>query len=232
MTPTRSASAAASSKSCVTSRVGRSELAEELLQLDADCRARVCVERGQRLVEQEHPRAACERPGEPDPLALSARELGRPGLGKVSDPEAVEKLRAPRLPAVDDVLLDRHVREERVLLEDETDAATLGRHVDAAPRSRTARRPASSIRPRSGGRGRRSRAGLSTSRRPKARPARPSRGRSRALARAGTSEGERRCRAERVHRGRSLTVSRMAALRSTSSALIASATSKSTSNCA
>ena len=90
------------------------------------------VEGGERLVHQEHPRAPCERTGKPDPLTLSSRELGRPCLGKVSNPQPVEKLLGAGLPAIDDVLLDRHMREERVLLEDETDAAALGRLVDAS----------------------------------------------------------------------------------------------------
>ena len=47
------------------------------------------------------------------------------------DAKALEQLAHPRPAAVGDVLLDRHVREERVLLEDEAHPAALRRQVDA-----------------------------------------------------------------------------------------------------
>ena len=56
----------------------QSEAREEVAQLAADRVARVRVERGQRLVEQEHRGLARERPRERDALALAARER-RPG---------------------------------------------------------------------------------------------------------------------------------------------------------
>ena len=83
ITPTRSASAAASSKSCVTSSVGSRSSAEQLGQLGADDVARVRVERGERLVEQEHGRVAGECPRKRDPLPLTPREVGRPRLREV-----------------------------------------------------------------------------------------------------------------------------------------------------
>ena len=54
------------------------ELAQELLELGAHGSLRVRVERGERLVEQDHARAARERARERDALALAARERGRP----------------------------------------------------------------------------------------------------------------------------------------------------------
>ena len=48
----------------------------------------------------------------------------------MSDPEAFEELTRAVARAVRDVLRDRHVRKERVLLEDEPDAAVLGREGD------------------------------------------------------------------------------------------------------
>ena len=54
------------------------ELVQQLLELGAHGALRVRVECGERLVEQDHPRAAGERAGERDPLALAARERGRP----------------------------------------------------------------------------------------------------------------------------------------------------------
>ncbi len=58
----------------------QAELAQQLLQLAANRDLRVRVERGERLVEQQHARVARERAGERDPLALAAGELGRPRL--------------------------------------------------------------------------------------------------------------------------------------------------------
>ena len=75
MTPTRCASVEASSKSWVTSTVGSPSVLEQLAQFGADARPRVRVERGERLVQQEDLRIACERSRERDALALSAREL-------------------------------------------------------------------------------------------------------------------------------------------------------------
>ena len=131
ITPTRSASAAASSKSCVTSSVGSRSSREELGELAADDPARVGVERRERLVEQQHRRVARERPRQRDPLALAAGEIAGTGGGEVRDPEALEQLVHPRAAAEGDVAADVEVREERVLLEDEPDGPPLGRQVDA-----------------------------------------------------------------------------------------------------
>src|SRR5437868_5958239 len=51
--------------------------------------------------------------------------------GAVRDPEALEELVDARLAPVRDVLAHGHVREERVLLEDEPDAALVRRTRDA-----------------------------------------------------------------------------------------------------
>ena len=110
---------------------GEVELVEKLLQLESQRRARVRVERRQRLVEEEHAGIASERSCESDPLALTARELAGPSPRQVSDPEALEEPARAVARPVRDVLLDRHVREQRVVLEDEPDAAMLGRERDA-----------------------------------------------------------------------------------------------------
>ncbi len=102
------------------------ELAEQLLQLAADRDLRVRVERGERLVEEQHAGVARKRTRERDPLALAAGELGRPGLRQMRDLEAVEVLVDALPPAVGDVLAHVHVREERVLLEHEPDPALVG----------------------------------------------------------------------------------------------------------
>ena len=68
------------------------ELAQQLLQLAANGRLRVRVERRERLVEQQHAGVARERAGERDALALAARELGRLRVREVRDAEALEVL--------------------------------------------------------------------------------------------------------------------------------------------
>ena len=77
ITPTWSASAAASSKSCVTRIVGSASSRRSSWSSARTVALRVRVERGERLVEQDHARAARERARERDPLALAARERGR-----------------------------------------------------------------------------------------------------------------------------------------------------------
>ena len=98
ITPTRSARAAASSKSCVTSSAGSPQLRQEPLELAAHARAGVGVESRQRLVEEQDGRIGGQRPREPDPLALAAGELSGPDLRQVRDAEPLEQLVGPRLP--------------------------------------------------------------------------------------------------------------------------------------
>ena len=84
----------------------RRELAAESRRTRRGCR----VERGERLVEQEQPRARSRRPGERDPLRLTTRELAgfaparsasRPassqlrGLGASVAPWRAPRLRRP-----------------------------------------------------------------------------------------------------------------------------------------
>ena len=73
-------------------------LAENLLELGADLLARVRVECGQRLVEEQHPGPARERAGERDPLPLAARELARARRREVRDAEPLEELVDPVAP--------------------------------------------------------------------------------------------------------------------------------------
>src|SRR5207302_5822993 len=108
----------------------KGELLEELAELGADGGARVGVERGERLVEEEHARPARERARERDPLPLAARELARLRAGEVGDAEALEE--RPVAAREADVPLHGEVREERVVLEEEAGGAALGRQVDAA----------------------------------------------------------------------------------------------------
>src|SRR5262245_53096173 len=92
------------------------------------------VERGQRLVEEEHGGVARESTRERDTLPLAAGELPYTRLREVTDAEAVEELvdigPTPRSEA--DVPRDVEMREQRVLLEEVADPSALRRDVDPA----------------------------------------------------------------------------------------------------
>jgi hypothetical protein len=92
----------------------------------------VGVERGHRLVQEQDRGVARERAGQRDALPLATRELRRPRPREVPDAEPVEQLSRARAPAEADVRLDGEVREKRVVLEDEPDAALLRWQVDAS----------------------------------------------------------------------------------------------------
>ena len=113
---------------------GDVELGQELLQLAANGRLGAAVERGQRLVQQQHLRVAREGSRQRDPLPLSPGELGGARGGEVADAEALEVgvrlVTAREL----DVLANGQVREERVVLEEEADGALVYRSVDPARR--------------------------------------------------------------------------------------------------
>ena len=104
-----------------------------LPQLDAH----LGVERGERLVEQEHARLDREGAGERHPLLHAARELMRVSLAGVGEPDKLEQLAHTLPPAglrlftdlepVLDVLLRRHVREQAVGLEDHAHVSAVRR---------------------------------------------------------------------------------------------------------
>ena len=108
-------------------------------QLARRGRARTCVKRGQRLVEQQDAGPAGEGAGKRDALTLSSGERRRRRLGLRFEPEAAERLLGPGAPLgaraaaqpVGDVAPGAHVREERVVLEDVADLAAFG--CDAPP---------------------------------------------------------------------------------------------------
>ena len=108
--------------------------AEPLMQLrerrpHADAELRVEVR--QRLVEQERLRLAHDRAAHRHPLPLAAGQLGRAPLEQIGEAEQLRDVGhaardlglrgAPRLQAVAHVLAHRHVRVERVGLEDHGD---------------------------------------------------------------------------------------------------------------
>ena len=112
------------------------------MRLSSSCMllAELQVERAERLVEQEHSRLVDERAPERDALLLPARELPRLALREPGEPDELEHLAhaalqlalrdALSLEPERDVVLDRHVREERVALEDGVDVALVGREPD------------------------------------------------------------------------------------------------------
>jgi hypothetical protein len=97
------------------------------------------VERAEGLVEQQHARLDRERSGERHALALPARELRGIALGEAFELHELEEfvhalrdLRARPLPdreAEGDVVVDGHVLEGGVVLEDHPDAARTSRGV-------------------------------------------------------------------------------------------------------
>ena len=101
------------------------------------------IDRAEGLVEQQHPGLGGERPGECDPLALAAGELRGVAVPEALQAHQGEELGDPRGLALapgaldvepeGDVLGDRHVAEERVVLEHEPDAPGAGVQVVGAP---------------------------------------------------------------------------------------------------
>ena len=175
ITPTRSASAAASSKSCVTRIAGSPSSHEELVELPRTA-AFVCASSAdKRLVEQQHARARARAPARARRADARRRRCSPARLGEVADPEPLQQLRDRRAARRAEARrsADSQVREQRVLLEDEPDPTA----APAAGRRRARCRATSRRRarpPRSG----RSRpaiaAARSTCRHPRARPARAS----------------------------------------------------------
>ena len=121
------------------------ELRERGAHPDAELR----VEVRERLVHQERARLAHDRAPHRDALPLAAGELRRPAVEHLGEPEQVGDLvdaplssrpSAPaHLEAVAEVLADRHVRVERVALEDHRDVPMPRRevgHVDAVDQDR------------------------------------------------------------------------------------------------
>ena len=203
MTPTRSASAAASSKSCVTSSAAARAPRRSSLELAAHAPPRVRVERGQRLVEEQHGRLAGERARERDPLALAAGELGRAARrARWAMPKRSSSSSARAWPRERHVLAHAHVREERVVLEHEpTRRSSGGRLIrrSASKRTSSPQRDAAALGAARAPAIARSTRRLARARRPHEREGLPPR--PRALLEARRREAEQRRRRESARHG-------------------------------
>ena len=112
-------------------------LALQPLQLVPHLLAQLQVQRGQRLVEEQHGRAIHERARERDALLLPAGQLIWTPLLAAVEPHHTQRRRdrgadvGTRAPAhsqaKSNVLLDGHVGKERVLLEHRVDVAAMRR---------------------------------------------------------------------------------------------------------
>jgi hypothetical protein len=105
--------------------------------------AKLGIEVRQRLVEEEDRRLANDRATDRDALPLAARELRRPPLEQRVEAQHLRRRlharfdlrrrRAQIFQAEREVLPHRHVRVERIRLEDHRQSALRGRHVVDAP---------------------------------------------------------------------------------------------------
>ena len=101
-------------------------------------KAQARVEVGERLIQQEQARVLDQGAGDCDALLLTAGKLGRLAVHQhihvnqfgdfVGALDALGLRHALRFQRETDVAHDRHVRIERVILEDEADAALFRRH--------------------------------------------------------------------------------------------------------
>ena len=112
---------------------GRADLLLQLLDLAARLHAQLGVEVGERLVHQEHLRVAHERAAERDALLLAAGELARLAVQQRLELDRRRRAAHPRVDLVlrrlappqreREVVVDRHLRVQRVVLEDHRDVA-------------------------------------------------------------------------------------------------------------
>ena len=204
----------------MTSSVGSASVGEQLLQLAAHHRARVRVERRERLVEQQHARVARQRAGQRDALALAAGQLARARVGEVGDAEALQQLvDARRSPPKATFARTLRCGNSAYSWNTSPTERRLRRQVDARGARRTRSSPSSAMRPSSGA----TQAGDGAQRRsscprPTGRPAPASRARRSARAvEAKRAKLRRRCRDRGRHEDSILYESRIAALSTTSS---------------
>ncbi len=107
---------------------GDAEAFVQVLQLELHLGAELLVQRPEGLVHEKHRRLEDEGAGQGDPLLLAARELARIATAETLEPYQRERPRdaladpsreeLPHPEGKSEVLGHRHVREERVVLED------------------------------------------------------------------------------------------------------------------
>ncbi len=115
---------------------GRARRRQHPSQVHGEAIAQGAVERAERLVEHEQPRGGGERAGQRHPLGLAAREGVDGSVLEAGQAHQVEHLGHPGSPgprgvaahpgAERHVLPDRPVREQRVVLEHQTEAPLVG----------------------------------------------------------------------------------------------------------
>ena len=112
----------------------------DVLDLVLHLLAQLLVERAERLVHQHELGLEHQRAGDRDPLLLAARELARPAAARSPPSCTMSSARATRasISALASLRTssgkarfsaDRHVREQRVVLEHHADVAPVRRHV-------------------------------------------------------------------------------------------------------
>ena len=116
---------------------GDPHLALDPLELDLHRLPELEIERAERLVQQEGAGIVDQRSRQRHPLLLPARELRRPAFREIRQSDHREqrphpaidlgRLQLPAPGAEGDVVVHRHVGEERVVLEDGVDVAPVGR---------------------------------------------------------------------------------------------------------
>ena len=116
-----------------------SDFALQRFQFYLHLAAKVGVQRGEWLVEEQQARAVYQRTGESDTLLLSATDFRRFGTGVSSHLDHIQRLFDPGcdflfgqpgdLQSVANIFRDREVREQRVVLEYGVNPAPVGRQV-------------------------------------------------------------------------------------------------------
>ncbi len=117
---------------------GQAEPLLEMHQLELGLAAQLLVERGERLVEQQHARTLDQRARQRHPLALAAGQLVRLARGETFELDQRQHLGDARrdlglgqsilLEPERDIALDGQVRKQRVALEHHVDRPPIGRH--------------------------------------------------------------------------------------------------------
>jgi hypothetical protein len=136
---------------------GKADLVAQQLDVGEDLGFPRGVEGSERLVHQQDARAREERAADRDALPFSSREVRGAAVEELREVEELDHAapvdvalaRGGESLAVGKVSAYREMREEERVLEDESDAAFLGRHVDARAESKSVL-PSTVIRPRVG----------------------------------------------------------------------------------